>query len=256
MSPTIYSAADTSRLLPLVPLMKELKAAYSKGNISKQNYLHDNLYAVYADDEIQCYLDAQTVIGIKTAAVTMLAINQLYPYEPQHVAIYGAGKQAQAHIKALLELYPNLIIDIIASNPSKSLKFVQGLGDRRVRCTRIVFPEVDVVITATTSKRSVYSLQANAERIVIGIGAQDLEHIEIGRNTINNSTVYVDDIKLAQERAGDLVKAEVDWSKVLTLNAAFTNVDNSQPILFKQLGSPLADLAVQKVALNSLQAKH
>src|SRR5699024_6516168 len=109
---------------------------------------------------------------IKTAAISMLAIQLLQPTkEPTHVAIYGTGKQAQAHIYALLELYPNIIIDVIGKYPNASLQFVQSYADRRVRCTRIVFPEVDLVITATNSQRSVYSLQADTNRLIIGVGA-------------------------------------------------------------------------------------
>lgn len=198
--------------------------------------------ALPANDN-QAAIVINNLVEIKTAAISMLAIRLLQEYEPEHVAIYGIGKQSQAHIRALLDLYPNIIIDVIAKNPSKSLQFVQSYADRRVRCTRIVFPEVDLVITATNSKRSVYSLQAESQRLVIGIGAQDTDHIEIGRNTIQKSTIYTDDINSAKQSAGDLIKAEANWDSVQNIFALDGNpVDG--PKIFKNMGSGIWDQSI------------
>ncbi len=251
---SVFNQEQTADLLTSSDLLEKTKAVYKgsvQNNTDKSVILTDNSYIIKQAEKDLIALDAATVIPIKTAAVSMLAVILLQEYEPQHVAVFGTGKQAQAHIKALLDLYENIIIDVIASNPAKSLKFVQEYGDRRVRCTRIVFPEVDLVITATNSKRSVYSLQVDPNRLVIAVGSHDPEHAEIGRNTINNSNIYTDDIELAKSAAGDLIKAEVDWSQV---NSIFEvqNQPTKSPCLFKNMGADVWDQAVIECVLNQL----
>lgn len=238
---------DISQILSVTSLIKPMQDLH-------QHKLVDESYTVRVNSNGYqiCSIDEQTIITLpgnyiiplKTAAVSMLAIDLLCKNEPQHIAIYGIGKQAQAHINALLALYPNIIVDVIAKNPSASLKFVQSYADRRVRCTRIVFPEVDTVITATNSQRSVYSLQADPERLVIGIGAQDTDHIEIGRNTLQKSTIYTDDISSAKSCAGDLLKAEIDWSKVQDIFSFNPNDPINGPIVFKNMGAKIWDQAI------------
>lgn len=248
----IYSKTESAALLPLTELITTLKSKYASRHPEEPaiNPANGNLYAVYNQQEIKCFLDILAVNYIKTAALSMLAVSQLMQHEPIHVALFGTGIQAQAHIEALLQLYPNITIDIIASSPSKALKFVQDYQDRRVRCTRIVFPEVDLVITASTSKRPVYSLHADTSRLVISIGAINPAYAEIGRNTIKNSTIYVDDISLAKDIAQDLIKAEIDWGQVLPLASAFDQI-SPKPIIFKPVGSLITDLAIQEMVLKN-----
>lgn len=246
---------NASNILPVIDLIQAIHDGYKNG-ISNYNYMvriNNDQYKIYDTntDQLKLSLPARNIIPLKTAAVSMLAIQLLLPAEPQHAAIYGIGKQAQAHIQALLSLYPNIIIDVIAKTPSKSLQFAQSYADRRVRCTRIVFPEVDLVITATNSKRPVYSLQAEAQRLVIGIGAQDTEHLEIGRNTIQKSTIYTDDINRAKSFAGDLIKAEINWDQVQDLTTTKPENLSAEPKLFKNMGAAIWDPVVAKLLIEN-----
>jgi 1-piperideine-2-carboxylate/1-pyrroline-2-carboxylate reductase [NAD(P)H] len=197
-------------------------------------------------------LDGPTVTGRRTAAVTALGMMTLLAAPPRQIHVIGTGKQAANHVEALATLFPDA--EILASGTS-------GANTQRfVECNVSVAPRLrahvgatpdsaDVVIAVTTSKTPVYTQQAKAGRLVIGVGAFTPDAAEIAKQTVDGSFVIVDDLTGAKHEAGDLIQAGIDWSRAGSLAHAIAGrIKPQAPIFFKSVGCAAWDLAACRAA--------
>ncbi|RJG09160.1 delta(1)-pyrroline-2-carboxylate reductase family protein [Pseudomonas cavernicola] len=196
-------------------------------------------------------VDGPTVTGCRTAAVTMLAIARLLERPPKSILLIGTGKQASNHVEAIAEMFPQAQVRVRGHEAAKTAAFVaryqRGALDVKVD-DGSAHQDADVVITLTTSKTPVYSELAKPGCLVIGVGAFTPDAAEIAPITIAGSTLYVDDPLGARHEAGDLIQADIDWSRVKPLASALdSKPDFSKPILFKSVGCGAWDLAACRV---------
>ncbi|MGK9066584.1 bifunctional Delta(1)-pyrroline-2-carboxylate/Delta(1)-piperideine-2-carboxylate reductase [Stutzerimonas chloritidismutans] len=207
--------------------------------------------------KIICLLDGPEVTGRRTAAVTMLAIRTFLKAAPQQILLFGTGAQSRYHVQAVNALYPNAKIFVRGLGLQMATEFcernsaihphLEPLGDG--------VPDVDVVITVTTSTEPVYDELAKPGRLVIGVGAFKPEMAELGKVTLDSSVIYADEPHGAQHEAGDLLRAGVNWAEVKSLAHALKNgIDTSKPAVFKSVGTAAWDLAASRVALAALNA--
>jgi 1-piperideine-2-carboxylate/1-pyrroline-2-carboxylate reductase [NAD(P)H] len=206
--------------------------------------------------QIMCVLDGPEVTGRRTAAVTLLAIHTLLSHEPMEFLLFGTGVQARYHLQAIHSRYPQSRVWVRGRNAKASADFCisyGGLHDRVQPCEANI-PDVDVVITLTTSTRPIYNELARPERLVIGVGAFKPEMAELGEVTLNSSDLYADDPVGARHEAGDLLRANIDWARVSSLSAALRGpADASRPAVFKSVGTAAWDLAAARVALQAMK---
>ncbi len=200
-----------------------------------------------------CVLDGPTVTGVRTAAVSMTGIDTFLPSAPEKILLIGTGTQALYHLKAIHQKYPQCQVKVRGSSLEKATDFCQAYRhehDKLTPCQPDEVPEnTDVVILLTTSKQAIYNEAALTGRLIIGVGAFKPDMAEIGVETLAGSTVYVDDPAGAREEAGDLIQADIDWSRVQGLISALNEQpDLSKPIVFKTVGSAAWDLAAARTA--------
>jgi 1-piperideine-2-carboxylate/1-pyrroline-2-carboxylate reductase [NAD(P)H] len=218
------------------------------------------------DGGIRLILDGATVTERRTAALSMLGIETLLGRAPRRVLLIGTGAQALSHAKALAALYPSVSIDIAGRSTASVERFcmeldalLPGANGPRHAAADAAAPDVavDVVITATTSSEPVYTLPAQAGRLLIAVGSFKPSAAEIGAQTVLASRVFVDDLHGAQHEAGDLIQAGVDWTQVAGLSAAFGGppLAASGPVLLKTVGCAAWDLAAARVALTLAAAR-
>ncbi|SEQ93914.1 ornithine cyclodeaminase [Faunimonas pinastri] len=200
-------------------------------------------------------LDGPTVTARRTAAITLLGIRHLAPSAPRSVLLIGTGAQALGHVEALLAIYPEVSIRVRGRSAASARVFCERAGGRHGQ----VVPDstaagpVDVVIAVTSSKIPVYDEEADAARLVVGVGAYRLDMIEIGARLIRGSQVYVDDPIGAPVEAGDIAAAGTDWSTVRPLASALSGQsDFARPIFFKSVGCAAWDLAACRAARTAL----
>jgi 1-piperideine-2-carboxylate/1-pyrroline-2-carboxylate reductase [NAD(P)H] len=201
----------------------------------------------------QFMLDGPTVTGRRTAAVSMLGIRALAAQPPQHVLLIGTGKQAACHVEALASVFPDAHIHVLGSKAERAQAFCAEHASVSPRLTALDAPaipaSIDVVIAATTSKTPVYSLPAQAGRLVIGVGAFTADAAEVAAPTVLASTLYVDDLAGARHEAGDYILAGVDWNAVHPLAEALASASgHGGPVMFKSVGCAAWDLAACRVA--------
>jgi 1-piperideine-2-carboxylate/1-pyrroline-2-carboxylate reductase [NAD(P)H] len=206
-----------------------------------------------------CLLDGPEVTGARTAAVSMIGIETFLDNTPKKVLIIGTGAQAQYHIRALNDVYPDAEIYVRGIDKESAEDFCKSNegNSHLIACDPDYIPEdVDVVILLTTSTKPIYNFSGKSGRLIIGVGAFKPEMAEIGKETLFSSNVFVDDFAGAKEEAGDLIQANVDWSSVKGLALALTSkVDKKEPFVFKTVGTGAWDLAASNKTLFKLPGR-
>jgi 1-piperideine-2-carboxylate/1-pyrroline-2-carboxylate reductase [NAD(P)H] len=203
-------------------------------------------------------LDGPTVTARRTAAVSMLGIQTLLGRQPQHVLLIGTGVQARTHVAALVEMFDVAQIDILGTGLAKAQTFCNQLSGqfKGVRFAPVVSAEAlatppwDVVIALTTSREPVIPDNLRADTLAIGVGAFKPDMAEFGADLLNRRTIVVDSISGAQHEAGDLLRADIDWSTVRSLSSYLSAPALLDPLpVFKTVGQAAWDLAAARVAL-------
>lgn len=209
-----------------------------------------------ATGAIRLTLDGATVTGRRTAALSMLGIASLLGRAPRHVLLVGTGTQALNHVQALAALYPGARISIVGRTRAAADRFIADEGAAFAGALLVadltgLADDIDVVITATTSKQPVYLHAARAGRLLIAVGAFKPDAAEIAPATVLASRIFVDDPIGAQHEAGDLLQAGVDWTEVSGLDQALraAPLAEREPVLFKTVGCAAWDLAAARVAV-------
>ncbi|MFB8343835.1 delta(1)-pyrroline-2-carboxylate reductase family protein [Brucella cytisi] len=200
-------------------------------------------------------LDGPTVTARRTAAITMIGIDRLLPQPPRFITVIGTGAQAAGHVEAMLERYPEAQIRVRGASKADETNFCERFNPQKDRVAAHVPGAIggDVVVAVTSSKTPVYDEPADANRLVVGVGAYRLDMIEIGAKTIAGSQVYIDDPVGGPAEAGDVVAAGTDWSKIKSLASLLDEApDRSLPIFFKSVGCGAWDLAACRAALLAL----
>jgi 1-piperideine-2-carboxylate/1-pyrroline-2-carboxylate reductase [NAD(P)H] len=227
-----------------------------------------------ASGQARLRLDAPTLTGRRTAALSMLGIETLAPSapaSPRCVLIIGTGAQALHHVLALRALHPAVRIEIMGRTREATERFCAAHHFQGARLpghadawstaasavAGVLYPlqqleasKADVVVTCTTSRTPVYTLPASNERLLIGVGAYRPETAEIAPATVRASRCYVDEPEGARHEAGDLIGAGVDWAQVRPLAQALARRPAlDAPVLLKTVGCAAWDLAAARVAL-------
>ncbi|HEX4508513.1 MAG TPA: delta(1)-pyrroline-2-carboxylate reductase family protein [Burkholderiaceae bacterium] len=219
-------------------------------------------------------LEAATLTGRRTAALSMLGIETFMAEPPGRVLVIGTGAGALHHVMALRALHPAARIDILGRTHEATERFcaahhfqgaqVAGHADAPTLANavyahalhpvaRVQDSTADVVITCTTSRVPVYAQPPSPARLVIATGAWQAHAAEIHPALVRASRCYVDEGVGAHHEAGDLVCAEVDWATVTALQDVLAGeASRPQPgeaVLFKTVGCAAWDLAGARVAL-------
>lgn len=194
-------------------------------------------------------LDAPTVTARRTAAVSLLGIEELHG-RPRHVSIIGTGGQAHGHMQAVKAVYPEAQVTVVGRTLERAQAFASS---GHIHAAVTVPDDADVIITTTTSKTPVYDELPRAGRLVVGVGAFTPDAAEIGPQTLQGSQLFVDDPAGARHEAGDFIQAGVDWASVRSLADALTTPPGTAiPAVFKSVGCAAWDLAACRVAREHL----
>lgn len=199
-----------------------------------------------------CFLDGPEVTGRRTAGISLLGIRTFLPAPPQEAVLIGTGAQAAYHLAGIAALHPACSVLVRGRDRAKEEAFCRryaALHGRLSPCPAQIPDSVQVVIAVTTSKEVVYDLPGIPGRLVIGAGAFKPDMAEIGATTLRDSLVFADDPVGARHEAGDLLRAGVDWVRVLPLAAAITDPPRGRPVVLKSVGTAAWDLAAARVAL-------
>lgn len=205
-------------------------------------------------------LDGPTVTARRTAAVTLHGIALLAPARPASALLIGTGVQARAHAEALGAYFGIRRFRVASRNAAHAGEFCRRLAERdgsmaepvRMEDLQDACHDVDLVIALTTSTEPVIPAHIPPRTMAIGVGAFKPGMAELPAELLHARRIVVDHLAGAKHEAGDLLRARIDWSRVMTLADAPAGGELA-PVL-KTVGHASWDLAAARVAKARLQA--
>jgi len=204
-------------------------------------------------------LEGKTLTARRTAALTLAAAMHLAPAPKGPLLLVGAGRQARAHLEALAGQLGTRKVWIASRGRERAEKLLArarelGLEGAIVNQPEEVLPEARLIVTATTSEVPLFEDRVASDAFVAAIGAFTPEAAELPPELVRRAYVVVDTLEGAQSEAGDLIKAGVDWERVVPLKTALSRKTPQGPVVFKSVGHAIFDLAAARVALQRLGA--
>jgi alanine dehydrogenase len=186
--------------------------------------------------ELVAVLEADTLGQRRTAAASAVAALRLARAGARTLGVFGAGRQAAAHVAALRDAVPSIEQVHVAGRGA-------SLAERRAA------GGCDIVVTATTSKEPVLRGEWLSEgAFVCGVGANDPGSRELDDAVLERASfLCCDSRQQSQLEAGDLI-GRVDWETVRELQdvvsgASPGRTDDREIALFKSNGLAAWDLA-------------
>ncbi len=205
-------------------------------------------------------LDGRAVTARRTAALSLLAAQTLAPEEAKRgpLLIIGAGVQGTAHLEAFGRWLPACDVFVFSRTfaDAEALAHhgrMQGVNAQAIGTISDMLPACGIIVTATTSRHPVLDDRVRDDAFVIAIGAYSHTMAELPAGLVRRARIFVDTLEGARVEAGDLIQADVDWSRVTPLEAVIdakvAEVSaRSAPIIFKSVGHALWDLAAARLA--------
>ena len=208
-------------------------------------------------------MEAKSLTDLRTAATSAVVTSVLARSDARTLGIFGAGRQAEAHIAVLPHIRNFSRIRVCGSGGSDVQQFCQTMSNRyRVQVDPVdaesCIRQSDVVCTCTTSKVPVFDGRWLKPGMHLNlIGAFQPESREVDSETVLRSRVVVDTYEGAWAEAGDLLiplrQRTIQKSHILAdLHELVSGKKRVRTIpdditLFKSVGCALEDLVTAKL---------
>jgi len=156
-------------------------------------------------------VDASTITGLRTAAVTAVATRLLSRPEARTLALLGAGVQATTHLESLTLVRPIDEVRVWSRSGERARQFAKAsaaTGVRIVACesAREAVDGADIVCTLTSSREPVVHGGWLAPGThVNAVGASLPTARELDSATVASARLYVDRRESAMNEAGDFL---------------------------------------------------
>lgn len=216
---------------------------------------------------LRAVLEADRLGQMRTGAASGVATRYLSRPESAHVALIGAGWQAQSQLEAVLRVRPIRSVRVWSRRRPSVEAFIAWA---RARFPAVSFDEgrdvknciedADVIITVTSAHDPVLEGALLPTGVHLNLaGSNRAEHRELdGLGVQRANFVAVDDLEVARSEAGDLILAEQEGRFDFTRAAELASVvakrlpGRQAPddvTIFSSQGMALEDLAVAEVVL-------
>jgi ornithine cyclodeaminase len=156
-------------------------------------------------------IDASTITGLRTAAVTAVATRLLSRPESRTLALLGAGVQAATHLESVTVVRPIREVRVWSRSGERAKRFAERSGANGVSIiacatAREAVDGADVVCTVTSSREPVLSREWLAPGThVNAVGASLATARELDSATVAAARLYVDRRESAANEAGDFL---------------------------------------------------
>lgn len=222
---------------------------------------------------IVAVMDAASVTGIRTAAVSGVATRLLAREDAADLAILGSGVQARTHLEAMRAVRPIRRVRVWSRSEANRQAFAEWAGQRlgqeveRSETARDAVAGADIVCTVTSSKVPVLLGEWLAPGThVNAVGSSLATARELDAEAVRKARLFVDRRESALNEAGDFLLARgegaVDDSHILgeigelllgTRPGRTTAMDIT---LFKSLGLAVEDVASAHVVWTEAERRN
>lgn len=204
-------------------------------------------------------LDGPTVTARRTAAVSLLAAQRLAPTRGGPLLIVGAGAQGRAHLEAFSNGFDIKEVVITSRSDTSAHALAAHARALNIRARIVTDPnavlaDCPLVVTCTPASGVVLKAMPSPGTFIAAVGAFTPSMVELGPEIcqhIANTGSIVLDSGDARHEAGDLLQAEIDVEKCVTLREVVCSSLQrvKGPVLFKSCGWAGWDLAAARTAL-------
>ena len=217
---------------------------------------------LYSEDgTLVAVIEGNKLGQLRTGAASGVATKYMARKDASRIGVFGTGWQARAQLEALCAVRPVKTIVAFGRDAGRRETFCKemteklGVGVYPASKPEEAVKEVDIVVTATTSKEPVFQgdwLAPGAH--VNAIGSNFLSKQEIDVETVRRSAcVVVDSVEQSRMESGDLARA-VDagafyWEDARELGLVVIGEfpgreDDKEVTLFESHGIALEDVAL------------
>jgi 1-piperideine-2-carboxylate/1-pyrroline-2-carboxylate reductase [NAD(P)H] len=204
-------------------------------------------------------LDGPTVTARRTAAVSLLAAQQLAANPSGPLLIVGAGAQGRSHLEAFTKTLPIRQVFVASRGAGSAQVLAAHAKDLGLRATVVhdpnpVLADAPLVVTCTPADGVVLRALPRADAFIAAVGSFTPRMVELGpelcRHCAAEGEVVVDTAE-AQHEAGDLLQAGLDPAAFPTLRDVLLREPSARrgPVLFKSCGWAGWDLAAARTAV-------
>ncbi|MGV1044949.1 delta(1)-pyrroline-2-carboxylate reductase family protein [Limnohabitans sp.] len=207
-------------------------------------------------------LDGPTVTARRTAAVSLLAAQQLAPRRDGPMLIVGAGVQGQSHLEAFHQGLGVQEFWVASRSRASADALVahahsMGLQARRVDEPNAALADCPLVVSTTPAQQVVLTARPRSDAFVAAVGAFTPRMVEwsaeVCQDLARTGTLVVD-TRDADHEAGDFLQAGIDVSTLPSLadvvgqTMAWQNAHRPAggPVFFKSCGWGGWDLAAAR----------
>jgi ornithine cyclodeaminase/alanine dehydrogenase-like protein (mu-crystallin family) len=233
------------------------------GNPERGLPLIAGLYVLFDRDTLAptLTLDGAALTALRTAAVSALATRYLAVPDAHRLMLFGAGRQAHAHLEAMSAVRPIeqvVVVDAHLAPAEALVAEAQARGlDARVGSPDDV-READIVCTCTTSATPVFAgalLREGAHVNAIGAYRPDVR--ELDDDLMSRAKIVVESEQAALAEAGDLLiplrSGVLDRSAIVAdlaalVGGAMVRTSDQEVTVFKSVGIAWEDLAIASAA--------
>jgi alanine dehydrogenase len=213
------------------------------------------------DGQLVAVLEADKLGQLRTGAASAIATKYMARPDSARLGVFGAGLQARSQILSICAVRPIKTIVVYSRDAGKRESFctemtkLVGIDVTPASTPEAAVREMDIVVTATTSKEPVFKGEWLSKGTHINaIGANFLSRQEIDVDTVGKSAcVVVDSCEQAKIESGDLTRAtEAEafyWEDARELGLVVIGEfpgreDASEITLFESQGIALEDVAL------------
>jgi alanine dehydrogenase len=213
------------------------------------------------DGQLVAVIEADRLGQLRTGAASAVATKYMAREESSRLGLFGTGLQARSQLQAICSVLPIKTVVAYSRDPEKRAKFckemteITGIGVYPAATPEEAVKEMDVVVTATTSREPVFKGEWLSQGTHINaIGANFLAKQEIDVESVRRSAcVVVDSREQAMLESGDLDVAAKEeafyWEDAqelgLVVTGEFPGREDAREItLFESQGIALEDVAL------------
>ncbi len=217
-------------------------------------------------------LDASSITGIRTAAVSGVATRILAREDAGDLALLGTGVQARTHLDAMRTVRRLRRVRAFGPNRERLAGFVRGAKDHRgvvvepVASARDAVVGADLICTVSSSATPlVQSEWVGAGVHINAVGSSIPTARELDTATVVRGRLFVDRLESARAEAGDFLiprnEGAVSDDHILgelgdvLLGRVPGRTGGSELTIFKSLGIAIEDLAAAHHVLGKAEAR-
>jgi ornithine cyclodeaminase len=230
--------------------------------------LHGVFVLFAADDKRPvAVLDGAALTALRTAAVSALATRHLSRPEARRLVIFGAGRQAYAHLEAMCAVRPIesvAIVDPVVDRARGLVERALEMGLDATVGSVDCLEEADIICCCTTSADPVVEGSRLPQGVHINaMGAYRPDMREVDAATLRRSRVVVETREAALAEAGDLLiplsqgvwrSDDIDAELAEVVRGPKARHDPQEITLFKSVGVAFEDLIVARAAMLAADA--